>query len=420
MIAKRSTKPAPKPAAKAAFTAKDIVLRDPDELIPFPNNPKKHTPEQIDLIALNISQFGFDQPCLVDEDSTVLKGHGRRLAARKLGIMVPTIVRKGLSYEDKLAVVISDNALPAITGFDDALLRIGMTTLAKVDYNLKLTGFGEVRLATFIGGGSGTGADETPEVAETSISKLGDVWQLGDHVLICGDSSDKAVMAKALAKKPKLMLTDPPYNFETRGGGIHIKKNTRHAKQIGEAGIASFDVATLAELVDTNVIFTSKDLLADYLDLARAKKLTWDVGVLHRTAALPAHNNHLIPDLDYVVMMGKLAPKRGLEHSDYSKLFSTGHWDRPLPWAKPVELMARLLRLFSDAGDSVLEPYAGSGTTIIAAEQLGRACAAIELNPVYVDLAVRRWQKFASKTAILAGTKKTFAQVEKERSKNAA
>ena len=173
-------------------------------------------------------------------------------------------------------------------------------------------------------------------------------------------------------------------------------------------------------LRETNVIFTSKRLLADYLDLAREKKLNWDVAVLHRKYPTPTHNGHLMPDLDYVVLIGKLAPRRGLEQDDYSKLFSMGHWDRPVPWAKPVDLLNRILRLYSDGGDTVFEPYCGSGTMIIAAETTGRACLACELNPVYVDLAVRRWQKFSSSKAVLQNSKKTFDQIDKERSKAAA
>ncbi len=173
----------------------------------------------------------------------------------------------------------------------------------------------------------------------------------------------------------------------------------------------------MCDLLETNVIFTSKELLADYLDLAREKKLTWDVAVLHRQLSLPNHNGHLMSDLDYIVLMGKIVPQRGLEHTDYSKLFSTGHWDRPVPWAKPVELLVRILKLYSQPGDALFEPYAGSGTTVIASEIMGRVCLAAEINPVYVDLAVRRWQKFTEKQAILAGTKKTFDQISKERSK---
>lgn len=407
------------PAPIVTFTASEIVMRPIDDLKPFPNNPKIHTPEQVDAIAANITAFGFDQPILVDEIDTILKGHGRQLGARKAGLaLVPTITRAGLSADDKWAIVISDNALPAMTGFDKSLLRIGLTQLAKVDYPLQLTGFNHVSLATFIGGAAGASPpNDIPDLAP-AISKAGDVWLMGAHRLICGDSSNAKTIAKLLGDdEPKVMATDPPYNTVTEGGDFYGRGNS---KKIGQAELGGFDVADLCELLDTNIIFTSKELLADYLDLARANKLTWDVAVLHRSAATPNHNNHLTTDLDYIVMMGKIAPKAGLEHGDYSKLFSTGSWERPVPWAKPVELISRILRLYTAGGDLVFEPYCGSGTTIISCETLGRVCLAAELNAAYVDLAVRRWQKFTTKAAVLQGTKKTFDQVEKERARKAA
>jgi DNA modification methylase len=405
------------------FTADEIVLRKVEDLVAFPNNPKIHTPEQVAAIAANIKEFGFDQPILVDENNTILKGHGRHLAARKADLtQVPTIMRKGLSPAQKWAVVISDNSLPAMTGFDNKLLRVGLTTLAKLDYPLHLTGFSNVRLATFVGGSAGNGTpDDLPDLAP-AISKPGDVWVMGKHRLICGDATDAKVVKKLLGDDvPKLMATDPPYSLETQGGGLHGKTtHIRRGQKIAEASLGDFKVSELVPLRETNVIFTSKRLLADYLDLAREKKLNWDVAVLHRKYPAPAHNGHLMPDLDYVVLIGNLAPRRGLEQEDYSKLFSTGHWDRPVPWAKPVELLNRILRLYSDGGDAVFEPYCGSGTMIIAAETTGRVCLACELNPPYVDLCVRRWMKFSGQKATLQGSKKTFDQIEKERSKVAA
>lgn len=308
-----------------------------------------------------------------------------------------------------------------MTGFDQSLLRVGLTQLAKVDYPLHLTGFNNVSLATFIGGNNPAGAqpNDVPDLAP-AISKHGDVWLMGEHRLICGDCTNGKVRSKLFAggAEPTVMLTDPPYRADTRGGGIY--SDMTHSAKMKRDAVDDFSVDELCELLDTNIIFTSKDLLADYLDLVREQKLKWDVAVLHRNAAVPNHNNHLMSDLDYIVLAGKIAPKPGLEHGDYSKMFSTGHWERPVPWAKPVELIERLLRLYTGAGDQVLEPYCGSGTTIIACEKLARVCLAIELNAAYVDLSVRRWQKFANKTATLQGTKKTFEQVEKERSRKAA
>lgn len=407
------------------FTATDIVMRDPCELKPFPNNPKIHTPAQIDAIEANIREFGFDQPDLVDEDDFILKGHGRHLACLKIGCQIPTIVRKGLTFDEKWAIVISDNALPAMTGFDNKLLRIGLTHLAKVDYPLHLTGFDKFRLAGFIGGNDGAGADPDAagELDARVVSQRGDVWLLGDHRLMCGDSSNGKTVEKLLDEDdPDLMATDPPYKYahDRNGGGVYRKPSTNQAKKIIAAGVDKFEVSKLCALRTTNLIFTSKELLPDYIDLARSTKETWDLFVLHRTAAIPANNGHLIPDLDYIVAIGSLAPQRGLEMADYSKLFSTGHWERPVPWAKPIALMVRILKLWSKPGDAVFEPYCGSGTTIIAAETCARRCLAIELKPEFVDLAVRRWQTFTKKPATLQATGKSFDQVARLRAKKAA
>ena len=409
------------PVKSIKFTAAEIVMRKVDELKPFPNNPKIHTPAQLDAIAANIREFGFDQPVLIDETDTILKGHGRSLAAPKAGRdEVPTIVREGLSPAQKWAIVISDNALPAMTGFDRKLLTTGLTQLAKWDYPLHLTGFDKVRLATFIGVTPGAGnPDDEPEL-QPATSKRGDVWLLGDHRLICGDSSNKKTVELICDDDdPALMAADPPYKFESVGGGIYPQK-VPHARRAKEANVSDFEVSQLCELRDTNVIFTSKELLADYLDLARDRRLTWDVAVLHRAAAIPNYNGHLTTDLDYIVIIGKQAPQKGLEASEYSKLFSLGSWERPVPWAKPAALMVRILKLYSAAGDAVLEPYCGSGTTMIAAEMTGRRCLAIELNPEYVDLTVRRWQLYTKKPATLKATGKTFDQVVRERAKRAA
>jgi hypothetical protein len=404
------------------FTANEIVQRKATDLKPFPNNPKEHTPAQIDAIVASMVEFGFTQPMLIDEDDQILIGHGRQIAGPIAGFeLLPTITRTGLTPAQKWALVISDNALTAMTGFNDRLLRVGLTFLAKADYPLNLTGIENVRLATFVGGATGVTGREPNTVPDLApaISKRGDVWLLDRHRLICGDSSNAKTVARLLGDDdPDVMLTDPPYSVEAEGGGIF--SDMKHAAAMKRDVVHDFTVDQLCELRSTNIIFTSKPLLADYLDLARAKKLTWDVGVLHRAAAVPNHNNHLMSDLDYIVLMGDIAPKRGLDHVEYSKLFSTGHWDRPVPWAKPVELIERLLRLYTVAGDLVFEPYCGSGTLMIACENLGRACLAIELNPAYVDLTVRRWEKFAGKKATLQGTKQTFDQIVKTRSKAAA
>lgn len=405
--------------ASEQWPADTIERRSVAELVSYPDNPRLHSESQVEEISNSMQEWGWTVPVLIDEENGIIAGHGRVMAARKLGIIdVPVMVARGWSSAQKRAYVIADNQIPQSATWDNKLLRMHFTQLAKVDYPLQLTGFDNVHLATFIGGRNGDSApNDVPELAP-AISKPGETWLMGKHRIVCGDSSNEKTVAKLFGTvEPKVMVTDPPYNAETSGRGIYA--NMKHTAKMKRDVVDEFEVEQLCALRDTNVIFTSKELLPDYLDLARAKKLTWDVAVLHRAAAVPNHNNHLMSDLDYIVLMGKIAPKAGLEHADYSKLFSTGHWERPVPWAKPVELISRILRLYTDAGETVFEPYCGSGTTIIAAETLGRVCLAVELNAAYVDLTVRRWQKFAGKPAILQGTKKTFDQIAKERIKAA-
>lgn len=411
----RARSPGAAPAIE--FTASDIVMRRVDELKPFPNNPKKHPPEQVDAIANSIKEFGFDQPILIDETDTILKGHGRQLGARKAGLaLVPTIKRTGLTPAQKWAVVISDNQLPILGGgWDQSLLRVGLTFLAKVDYPLHLTGFNQVNLATFIGGTSETTSDpdKQPEIEERPTSKLGDTWILGDHVLHCANSEK--------IKQPediRLQLTDPPYELEPEGGGLQSRRS--YPKKMVEAGVHRFDVAAIKAIAKTNVFFTNKKLVPAYLQAAVDADLPWDLNVLHRAAAMPNTAGHLMTDLDYIILMGAMNPARGLDLVNYSKMLSLGHWDRPVPWAKPVEVLTKYIRLFSAVGDTVFDPYCGSGSTIIACVMESRKCIGVEISPVFVDLTVRRWQDFTGGKAILQGTRKTFEQVVKERSRKAA
>lgn len=397
------------------FTADQIVMRKVDDLVPFPNNPKIHSAEQVSAIAANITAFGFDQPILIDETDTILKGHGRQLGARKAGRpMVPTIVRPGLSLAQKWAIVISDNALPAMTGFDQSLLRIGITMLAKADFDLKLTGFDNVRLATFMPPApGGASPDDQPALEETAITRLGETWNLGEHVLRCADCTKLK-----LDEQPRLQLADPPYDLEPEGGGIQGKRS--YPKKMVDAGVHRFDIGEIKAAGKTNVFFTSKVLVPAYLKVAIDLGIAWDLNVMHRSAAMPNTAGHLMTDLDYIMVMGAMNPARGLELVNYSKLLSLGHWERPVPWAKPVEVLTKYIRLFSAGGELVFDPYCGSGSTIIACAMEKRRCLGVEINPVFVDLAVRRWQKYSGLKAVLQGTKKTFDQIEKERAKKAA
>jgi ParB-like chromosome segregation protein Spo0J len=370
------------------WRATEIVWRKIAELKPHPQNPKLHPPEQLKALAAAIKKFGFDQPIVTDEHSTILKGHGRHESAGLAELdEVPTICRPGLSEDEKMALVISDNQLPQLGSWDQKLLRQGLTALAKANFDTKLLGFSEIRLATFIGGATGAGAtnpDEQPELDQRPVSRKGDVWLLGEHELHCADSEKVSI-----EETVRLQLTDPPYQLQPEGGGLQSKRS--YPKKMVAAGVHQFEVSGLRLLAKTNVFFTSKVLIPDYLNFARDKNESWDLNVMHRSAAMPNTAGHLATDLDYIVVIGSQAPARGLEQANYSKMLSLGHWERPVPWAKPVE--------------------------IIAAAMEGRRCKGIEHNPLFVDLTVRRWQKWSEKKAVLQGSRKTFDAIERERTK---
>lgn len=257
-----------------AWRAEKIVWRNPKDLKPHPDNPKVHPPEQLRALGEAFGEFGFDQPILVDELDTILKGHGRNEAATLKSMPeVPTIVRPGLSEAQKLALVISDNQLPQLGSWDGKLLRLGMGKLQKLNYPLKLLGFDNVRLATFIGqaaGAAGMSPDEQPPLQDRAIARKGDVWELGEHVLHCADCSNVK-----LPESIRLQLADPPYELgDLEGGGIQAKR--AYPKKMAAAGVDSFSADQVGLVAKTNVFFTSKALVPDYLQLAIEKDQPWD------------------------------------------------------------------------------------------------------------------------------------------------
>lgn len=429
---------APAPAfAKLKFVPTDIVMRDPAELKPFPNNPKIHTPKQVDAIVANIEAFGFDQPTLIDEQDQILKGHGRHLACVKIGCQIPTIKRKGLSDADKWAIVISDNALPAMTGFDNKLLRIGLTQLAKVDYPLNLTGFDNVRLATFGIGPTAPQDDENAPVQAPAkpITRSGEMWSLGEHRIICGDATDEKIVAKVLSDDdPLLTVTDPPYgiSFE-RGKFIPRTKSPKGAMfapiegddlRGGDLRVLIAGALKAAFEGRDGVFYVWSAPLQEGFAVFEAMV---DAGIKVQSQIMWKKTPFVLGRADYhwqheVCWYGF----KGANHQWYGGRDKSTFWDIPKPHTmenhptqKPVECMKRAIENSSREGEAVYDPFVGSGTTLIACETLRRRCLAIDLNGAYVDVTVRRWQDLTGKQAVLQGTKKTFDQVEKERRRKA-
>lgn len=401
----------------------DHALIAVDDLIPYAMNSRTHSDAQVAQIAGSIREFGFTNPVLIDEANNLIAGHGRVLAARKLKMeVVPAIVVTGLDENRRRALVIADNQLALNAEWDEEKLVAELQSMS-VDMQ-KLTGFSEEDLLAMLKPAEIEGLtdeDAAPEPPADPVSRLGDVWLLGRHRLVCGDCTDADAVAKALnGIEPHLMVTDPPYGVEYdadwrdtalggRPGGRAIGAVANDSRADWREAWALFpgDVAYVwhagnkANIVADSLMACSFDIRA---------QIVWAKSqfVIGRGHYHPHHE-----PCWYAVRKGGTGHWHGdrkqttLWQIDKPRKSETGHSTQ-----KPVECMARPIRNNSSPGQAVYEPFSGSGTTIIACEMEGRACHAIELNPAYVDVAVKRWQDFTGETAILEGDGRTFDDCE--------
>ena len=405
-------------------------LERTEALVPYARNARTHSPAQIAKIAASIREFGFTNPILVGGANGMIAGHGRVLAARSLGMdVLPVIELSHLSEAQRRAYVIADNRLALDAGWDDELLRLELGELRDDGFDLALTGFDGHELdALFARGIEGlTDPDEAPEPPTDPVSVLGDVWLLGRHRLVCGDSTTVEAVDAALAGvRPHLMVTDPPYGVEYDAdwrnrslradgspiGGRATGKVVNDARSDWSEAWALFpgDVAYVWHgNMQTAVVLGS--LTAAGLEgrsLIIWAKQQFVIGRGHY------HNQH--EPCWYVVREGATGHWTGdrkqstLWQIDKPVKSETGHSTQ-----KPVECMKRPIENNSSPGQAVYEPFSGSGTTLIAAEMTGRTCHAIELSPAYVDVAVRRWEAFTGLSATLEGDGRSFVEMTAQR-----
>jgi len=392
------------------------------KLVPYARNSRTHSDEQVAQIAASIREWGWTNPILVDEDGGLIAGHGRLLAARKLGLtQIPTMVAKGWSEAQKKAYVIADNKLALNAGWDLELLAVELGDLQGFDFDLMLTGFSDEELSKLLAEKTEgyTDPDEIPEAPIDPIAKPGDVWLLGKHRLVCGDSTDADTVAKALnGVSPHLMVTDPPY-------GVKYDPAWREKAGVAASGTAKGKVLNddKADWREAWALFPGDvayvwhaglyaGVVGDSLaacDLMLRSQIIWDKGQLVLSRG-DYHWEH--EPCWYAVKKGAKGHWAGdrkqttVWHIAKPKKNETGHGTQ-----KPVECMKRPIENNSSPGQAVYEPFSGSGTTIIAGEMTGRVVHAIELNPAYIDVAVKRWQDFTGKAATLEGDGRTFDEI---------
>lgn len=415
------------------WPAASVEMRPISALVPYAKNSRTHSPAQVDQIVASMREWGWTNPVLVDEDGMIIAGHGRILAAQKLGMAeAPVMTARNWTASQKQAYVIADNKLALNAGWDMDKLAVEIGDLQGAGYDIGLVGFTGDELLALAGGTLGqTDPDEVPEPEAIAATQLGDVWLLGPHRLVCGDSTQKAdVEACVGQEKPHLMVTDPPYGVEYNANWRN-EADRANGKSYGASAIGTVSNDGQADWTETWRLFPG--------DVA----YVWHAGRHASTVQLSLAAAGLELRSQIIWAKTRLIISRGDYHWQHEPCWyavrkgKKGHWsgDRSQTtlWTvahsksetghstqKPVECMRRPMENNSKPGDAVYEPFSGSGTTIIAGEQIGRRVFAIELNPVYVDVAVRRWQNFTGKAATLQATGQTFEEVSNARAQAAA
>lgn len=393
-------------------------------LIPYAANARTHSDAQVAQIAASIREWGWTTPILTDPEGGVIAGHGRLLAARQLGITeVPVMVAEGWTAAQRKAYVLADNQLALNAGWDAAVLSTELQGLSEVGFDLELLGFGNLEELLATGTEGLTDPDDVPETPAEPVTVLGDVWVMGRHRIVCGDSTDADTVAKCLnGVTPHLMVTDPPYGVEYDANWRN-EADRANGKPYGDRAVGKVSNDDRADWSEAWALFPG-----DVAYVWHAGNMAHIVaesliasGLNIRAQIIWAKNNMVISRGDYHPKHEPCwyAVRKGRPGQYAGGRKQTTVWDIPKPQKsetghstqKPVECMKRPIENNSSPGQAVYEPFSGSGTTIIAGEMLGRAIHAIELSPAYVDVAVKRWQDFTGLEAVHEETGRTFNEI---------
>ena len=405
-----------------------VELTEIGRVIPYARNPRKND-AAIAKGAAASKEYGVRQPIVVDEEMVIIAGHTRLQAAQTLGLKkVPVHVATGLTQAQIKAYRLADNRTHEDAEWDEELLAIELGELNELGFDLDLTGFDAIELEDLLDGEPMAGLtddDEVPEAPEIPVSKEGDIWLLGDHRLICGDSTKaktmKALMGDELAD---MVFTDPPYNVDY---GQTMKDNVRGNKRKIKNDNLGADFQKFLTDACTEMVKVCKGAL--YICMSSSELHTLhrafaDAGGKWSTFIIWGKNHFTMGRSDYQrqyepILYGWPDGNKHFWCGDRSQS-DLWHYDKPKtndlhPTMKPVELVCRGVENSSKTKDIVLDSFGGSGTTLIACEKLQRKARLIELDPAYVDVIVKRWEEFTGKAAKHAGEKKSFKDVAKKR-----
>jgi DNA modification methylase len=401
-----------------------VTLWPLERIIPFARNARKIPPQAVDKVAASIREFGWRVPIVVDKDGVIICGHTRLLAAQKLGMKeAPVHVADNLTPEQVRSYRLRDNRSHEETSWDEELLGLELLDLKGLGIDLDLTGFDADEIDELLERVTGEGLtdeDSVPEVPQTAVSAPGDLWMLGQHRLLCGDArlaaSYQTVLADGVAD---LTFTDPPY-------GVDYEGKTRRRLKMQNDNLGSSLESFLREACENVLAFTAG---AVYICMSSSELDTLQKAF----RAAGGHWSDFVVWVKNTFTLGRGNYQRQYEVILYGWKEGTSHYwcgardqgdvwflNRPQanplhPTMKPVELVSRAIGNSSQRRDIVLDPFGGSGSTIIACEKTGRLARLIELDPTYVDTAVIRWQQYTGVEAVLDGDGRSFREVAEQR-----
>ncbi len=418
-----------------AGVALAVRMRPVGELRPYARNARTHSRRQVRQIADSITRFGFTNPVLTDDAGGIIAGHGRVAAAQLLGITeVPTIALSHLSPEERRAYVLADNKLAENAGWDRETLAIELQGLIDIGFDLELTGFSLAEIDFTLDAArerSSDGAgreDRLPaEVTGPAVTRPGDLWNLGGHRLVCGDARDAEAVDRVMAGEPAdVIFADPPYNVPIDGhvSGLGRIRHREFAFASGEMSAAAFIAFLEASLgqaarvaKDGAIAFVCMDWRHMGELLAAGKKVfsaLKNLCVWNKTNGGMGSFYRSKHELVFVFKVGTAAHTNSFGLGETGR-YRTNVWDYAgvnvpgrtaeealamHPTVKPVALIADALRDCSRRGETVLDPFAGSGSTLIAAESCGRRARLVEYDPLYCDVILRRWQDWSGRPAL--------------------
>lgn len=427
-----------------------IRYKDPRKLKPRPNNPRTHTPRQIQQVVASIQEFGFINPVLIDSSDGIVAGHARIAAAASLGMTdVPAVCVDHLSPTQIRAYVIADNRLAEKAGWDRNLLALELQELSvELNFDVTITGFETAEIDLLVGEAATSAApdkaDEIPKIDRhiPAVSRLGDIWQIGDHALLCGDALKAESYRRLLqGKRAQMVFTDPPYNVRIAGnvsglGRIKHREFAMASGEMSEAEFTSFLKCVLTNLADFSTDGSIHFICIDWRHMRELSNAADKVYAELKNVCVWAKSNagmgSLYRSAYELVFVYKNGHGRHINNVELGRFGRnrTNVWNYPgasgfaknrddtlamHPTIKPLALVSDAILDCSKRGGVVLDAFAGSGTTLLACERTGRRGLSMELDPHYADLVVQRFTNVYGISAVHADSGLSFDQIQTER-----